>query len=187
MRSLRGVPAGRLVGIGVFILSLAPVRNRQLQHVCSSRRRSFVLGIECVLMSACIIVCVNIFFSVRACIYFSVCSYTVSIHRWVCSFTYVCLHMSFVLAQRVFNSSVCGCFYSDRCSLVKWVPALQQVINNSVLPQLFVVFLFVPDCWVTDLFNHLSVSVFLRLFNLHGNPEDNKYQESNLTIKKSNV
>lgn len=92
MRSLRGDPAGRLVGIGVFVLSVAPVSNRQLQHVCSSRRHSFVLGIECVLMSACIIVHMCTF---MVCLYvhayFIVCLYTV--YTYVYTSVSMCIHV----------------------------------------------------------------------------------------------
>lgn len=92
--------------------------------------------------------------------------------------------MGFVQAHRVFNSSVWVCFYSGWCSLVKWVPALQQVTNNSVLSQLFVVFsavcLFLLSYWSVQ--PPQCVCVFEAAHpNLHGNPEDSKYLKTKLS------
>lgn len=60
LRSLHGVPAGRLAGFGAFVLPVAPVDTR-LKNACSSLGHSFLPGLECVQMSVFIIV------SLRAC------------------------------------------------------------------------------------------------------------------------
>lgn len=77
---------------------------------------------------------------------------------------YACLQMDFVQAQRVFNSSVCGCVFTQtdavwwsECQHCSRLPITVCYLSGL----LFFCCLFVPDCWVTDVFNHLSVSVFL--------------------------
>lgn len=113
MRGLRGDPAGRLVGIGIFVLSVAPVRNRQLQYVCSSCRRSFVLGFECVLMSACISACSHVHIygvSLRACIFLMcvLCS--------ICTLVSICIYMCVCLC--LFTNGLCS---SSECLIPECV------------------------------------------------------------------
>lgn len=123
-----------------------------------------------VFYSACILQCVFI------------CSIFMYISEFVlsCMRVYVCVCL---FTYGLCSSSEClilvcvGVFFcSDWCSLVKWVPALQQVTNNSCL--LFLCCLFIPDCWVTDVFDHLSVSVFLCIHFSTFNPSYMRVQRT---------
>lgn len=158
------------------------------RHLCvcplsgpSQNRTTPACALKPKALSCCACACVCIPMCACWCAHFT-CMYTVCILHLcilVCVFLCACFCLFVwiwaLFKLRVFNSSVWVCFYSDWCSVVKWVPALQQVSRNSVLPQLFFC-LFIPDCWVTHLFIHRSVSVFLCRDCLGNQPEENKYQ-----------
>lgn len=124
------------------------------------------------------------------CVYHCVCAHVyvngVSVRAWIlkCVFIYntyttlvsICLQVCVCISVytwalfklKVFNSSVCGCVFIQTDAV--WWSECQHCsrlpITVCYLRCLLCFCLFVPDCWVTDSFIHLSVSVFLcRLFD----------------------
>lgn len=95
--------------------------------------------------------------------------------------------MGFVQAQRVFNSSKCGCVFIQTDAVwwseCQYCSRLTMTVCYLSLLFPFFCYLFVPDCLVTECsttfvclrFCLLTVFIYA---SIHGNQEDSKYQES---------
>lgn len=158
-----------------------------VSSVCSCLRAS-LCGCTCSRLW-CVCVCVHA--------YFNVCLYTVYIYIYIgeyvhsCMCLYVCLHMGFVQAQRVFNSSECGCVFIQTDAV--WWSECQYC---SRLP-ITVCYLSCFSCFSAACFFLIELLMCSTTFvclcfcvetvrpSAHGNPEENKYQESKFIIKTS--